>query len=167
MERVERIKSKIFNNTQIRNQRKVWRFKDRKVVFTNGCFDLLHLGHIEYLAKAADLGDVLVIGLNSDSSVRKLKGPGRPVTDEYARAMILASLTYVTTVILFDEETPYELIAMVQPNVLVKGADYKTEEIAGHDIVLAGGGEVVTIPLTEGYSTTAILSQLHDQAKNK
>ncbi|NQV01461.1 MAG: D-glycero-beta-D-manno-heptose 1-phosphate adenylyltransferase [Bacteroidia bacterium] len=163
MERVEQIKAKILTHDQIRNQRNIWRFKDKKVVFTNGCFDLLHLGHIEYLSKAADAGDVLVIGLNSDSSVRILKGPGRPVTDEHARAMILASLSFVTTVILFDEETPYELIALVQPDVLVKGADYKTEEIAGYDIILARGGEVITIPLTEGYSTTGILSEIKDQ----
>ncbi len=160
MERAERIKSKILTHAQIRNQRNIWRFKDRKVIFTNGCFDLLHLGHIEYLSKAADLGDVLVIGLNSDSSVRALKGPGRPVTNENARAMILASLSFVTTVVLFDEETPYDLIALVQPDIIVKGADYRTEEIIGHDIVLARGGEVVTIPLTEGYSTTDLIAKL-------
>ena len=163
MEKVEQIKLKIRTSDQIRNQRNFWSFKDRKVVFTNGCFDILHLGHIEYLSKAADLGDVLVIGLNSDSSVRALKGPGRPITDEHARAMILASLSFVTAVVIFDEETPYDLIATVQPDVLVKGADYRTEEIAGHDIILARGGKVITIPLTEGYSTTGILSKLQDQ----
>ncbi|MBL7138591.1 MAG: D-glycero-beta-D-manno-heptose 1-phosphate adenylyltransferase [Bacteroidales bacterium] len=163
MEKVEQIKLKIRTSDQIRNQRNFWSFKDRKVVFTNGCFDLLHLGHIEYLSKAADLGDVLVIGLNSDSSVRALKGPGRPITDEHARAMILASLSFVTAVVIFDKETPYDLIATVQPDVLVKGADYRTEEIAGHDIILARGGKVITIPLTEGYSTTGILSKLQDQ----
>lgn len=160
MERLERIKSKLLTRDQLRNLREVWSFKERRVVFTNGCFDLLHLGHIEYLAKASDLGDVLVIGLNSDSSVRRLKGPGRPVTNEEARAMILSSLSFVTAVILFDEETPYDLIAAVQPDVLVKGADYKPEEIAGHDIVLARGGEVVTVPLTAGYSTTDILKKI-------
>jgi len=160
MEKLEWIKSKIFTRDQIRNQRNVWRFKDRKVVFTNGCFDILHLGHIEYLSKASDLGDVLVIGLNSDRSVTALKGPGRPVTNEHARAVILASLSMVTTIVLFDEETPYDLIELVQPDILVKGADYRTEEIAGHDIVLARGGEVVTIPLTEGYSTTDLIARL-------
>ncbi|TSA27944.1 MAG: D-glycero-beta-D-manno-heptose 1-phosphate adenylyltransferase [Bacteroidetes bacterium] len=162
MERIERIKTRLFTRDQIRYQCNVWRFQDKKIVFTNGCFDLLHLGHIEYLSKAADLGDVLVIGLNSDSSVRKLKGAGRPVTCEEARALILASLSFVTAVVIFDEETPYDLITAVQPDILVKGADYKTDEIAGHDIVLARGGEVVTIPLTEGYSTSAILSKLKD-----
>lgn len=160
MERAEIIKAKILTRGQIRNQRNVWSFKERRVVFTNGCFDLLHLGHIEYLSKAADLGDVLVIGLNSDSSVRKLKGPGRPVTNEDARAMILASLSFVTAVVLFDEDTPYELITEVKPDVLVKGADYRTDQIAGHDIVLAYGGDVVTIPLTEGYSTTDLIARL-------
>jgi len=160
MEQAEKIKSKILTRDQIRNQRNVWTFKEKKVVFTNGCFDLLHLGHIEYLSKAADLGHVLVIGLNSDASVRGLKGPGRPVTNEDARAMILASLTFVTAVILFDEETPHNLISEVQPDVLVKGADYKTEEIVGHDIVLARGGEVISIPLTEGYSTSDIIKKL-------
>ena len=164
MEKVEQIKSKLFTREQIRNQCNVWRFKEKKIVFTNGCFDLLHLGHIEYLSKAADSGDVLVIGLNSDSSVRALKGPGRPITDEHARAMILASLSFVTAVVLFDEETPYELIATMQPDVLVKGADYKTEEIAGHDIVLARGGEVVTVPMTKGYSTSDIIAKLRDSS---
>ncbi|MFC2102633.1 D-glycero-beta-D-manno-heptose 1-phosphate adenylyltransferase [Bacteroidota bacterium] len=163
MEQLEKNRAKILTRDQIRNQRNVWNFKDRKVVFTNGCFDLLHLGHIEYLSKAADLGNVLVIGLNSDSSVRGLKGPDRPLTNEDARAMILASLSFVTTVVLFDEETPYNLITEVQPDILVKGADYTTEEIAGHDIVLGRGGEVVTILLTEGYSTTDLIEKLKKQ----
>ncbi|MBE0648834.1 MAG: D-glycero-beta-D-manno-heptose 1-phosphate adenylyltransferase [Bacteroidales bacterium] len=160
MEQLEKIKAKILPRDQIRNLRNVWTFKERKVIFTNGCFDILHLGHIEYLSKAADLGHVLVIGLNSDSSVRRLKGPGRPVTNEDARAMILASLSFVTAIVIFDEETPHRLIEQLQPDVLVKGADYTTEEIAGHDIVLERGGEVVTIPLTEGYSTTDIIKKI-------
>lgn len=160
MERMERIKAKVLTRDRLRQQHNIWHFKKRKVVFTNGCFDLLHLGHIEYLSKAADLGDVLVIGLNSDRSVRKLKGGGRPVLNEKARAMILASLFFVTAVILFDEETPYDLISEVKPDVLIKGADYEIGEIAGHDIVQAYGGEVVTIPLTEGYSTTDIIEKL-------
>ncbi|MBN1197804.1 MAG: D-glycero-beta-D-manno-heptose 1-phosphate adenylyltransferase [Bacteroidales bacterium] len=160
MEKLERIKAKILTRDQIRAQRNVWYFKEKKVVFTNGCFDLLHLGHIEYLSKAADLGDVLVIGLNSDSSVRKLKGEGRPLMNEYARAMVLSSLSFVTAVILFNEETPYDLIAGVKPDVLVKGADYEIGQIAGYDLVQAHGGTVVTIPLTEGYSTSGIIEKL-------
>ncbi|MFH1296411.1 MAG: D-glycero-beta-D-manno-heptose 1-phosphate adenylyltransferase [Bacteroidota bacterium] len=162
MEITERIKSKLFTREQIRNQCNIWRFKEKKIVFTNGCFDLLHLGHIEYLSKAADAGDVLVIGLNSDNSVRMLKGTGRPVMNEHARAMILASLSYVTAVVLFDEENPYELIATIQPDILVKGADYRIEEIAGHDIVQSRGGEVITVPLTKGYSTTDLIAKLRN-----
>jgi rfaE bifunctional protein nucleotidyltransferase chain/domain len=126
------------------------------VVFTNGCFDILHLGHIEYLAKAAMLGNILVIGINSDSSVQKIKGKSRPINDERSRSMVLASLEFVTNVVLFDEETPYELIKTIQPDILVKGKDYTVEQIVGHDIVLAKGGKVETIELTPGYSTTAI-----------
>ncbi|NQV01779.1 MAG: D-glycero-beta-D-manno-heptose 1-phosphate adenylyltransferase [Bacteroidia bacterium] len=160
MEKLERIKTKIFNREQIKNQCNIWRFEEKRIVFTNGCFDILHLGHIDYLTQAADLGDVLIIGLNSDNSVRAIKGPDRPINHEDARAIIIASLSFVTAVILFDEETPYELIKLVQPDILVKGADYAVDEIAGFDIVQAHGGEVVTIPLTEGYSTTDLISRL-------
>ena len=134
----------------------MWNFKNQKIVFTNGCFDILHLGHIEYLAKAADLGDVLVVGLNSDRSVNRIKGETRPINDEHSRSMVLASLEFVTAVVIFDEETPYELIKTIQPDILVKGKDWKVEEIAGFDIVLAKGGKVETIELTPGYSTTGI-----------
>jgi rfaE bifunctional protein nucleotidyltransferase chain/domain len=156
MKKIEFISSKILDREQLRRACVVWSFKDRKVVFTNGCFDILHFGHIEYLAKAAELGDVLVIGMNSDSSVHRIKGESRPINDEHSRSMVLASLEFVTAVVLFDEETPYELIKTIQPDILVKGKDYKIEEIAGHDIVLAKGGKVETIKLTPGYSTTAI-----------
>jgi D-glycero-beta-D-manno-heptose 1-phosphate adenylyltransferase len=156
MGKLDLITSKIFTRENILKQCAVWRLKETKIIFTNGCFDLLHLGHIEYLAKAADIGGVLVIGLNSDISVRKIKGDHRPINDEHSRAMILASLSFVNAVILFNEETPYELIRIIQPDILVKGKDYKVEEIAGHDIVLANGGKVVTIELTGGYSTSDI-----------
>ncbi|MCU0433693.1 MAG: D-glycero-beta-D-manno-heptose 1-phosphate adenylyltransferase [Bacteroidia bacterium] len=133
------------------------RFFGRKVVFTNGCFDLLHLGHVDYLAKAASFGDYLIVGLNSDASVKLLqKGPARPLQDEHSRSHVLAALHVVDAVVLFDEETPYELIKFIQPDVLVKGADYKVEEIAGHDIVLAGGGKVELVEFVPGYSTSAI-----------
>jgi rfaE bifunctional protein nucleotidyltransferase chain/domain len=138
----------------------VSRFKKRKIVFTNGCFDILHRGHIQYLAQAAGFGDSLVIGLNTDESVKKLKGPSRPYLDENARALILASLSFVAAVLLFDEETPYELIKKVQPDFLVKGGDYKVEEIVGYDIVKAMGGEVLTIELVKGYSSTSIINKL-------
>jgi len=156
MSKLEILSSKILDKDQLRRACVVWNFKSRKVVFTNGCFDILHLGHIEYLSKAADLGDILVIGLNSDKSAHKLKGNSRPINDEHSRSIVLAALEFVTAVVLFDEETPYDLISTIQPDILVKGKDYKVEEIAGHDIVLAKGGRVETIELTPGYSTTAI-----------
>lgn len=165
MEQLNIIQSKIFTRERIVRQANIWRFKEQKIVFTNGCFDILHLGHIEYLSKAADLGDVLVIGLNTDSSVTKLKGDDRPLNNEHARAMILASLSFVTAVVLFDEDTPENLIRLIQPDVLAKGADYKVEEIAGHEIVLARGGKIETIELTQGYSTTSMIDKIrHDNS---
>lgn len=140
-----------------------WRFHGKQVVFTNGCFDILHLGHIDYLSKAADLGQVLVVGLNTDASVRKLKGPGRPVNDQNARASLIASLFFVTQVVLFDEDTPYELIKSVQPDILVKGSDYKPEEIVGYDVVKARNGQVVTIDFLEGFSTSGLIEKLRKE----
>ena len=142
------------------NTLSLWRFKDDKIVFTNGCFDILHKGHIEYLAKAASLGTKLVIGLNTDASVTRLKGDSRPVNDENARALLLASLVFVDKVILFDTDTPRDLIDFVQPDVLVKGGDYKPEEIVGYDIVKAKGGEIVTLDFVEGYSTTSLIEKM-------
>jgi rfaE bifunctional protein nucleotidyltransferase chain/domain len=139
-----------------------YRFKDYKIVFTNGCFDLIHLGHIDYLAKASDLGDVLIIGLNTDASTRRLKGPTRPINNEHARAMVLASLTFIDTIVLFDEDTPYNLIKTIQPDILVKGADYNPEDIVGYDIVTAKGGKVVTIDYLPGYSTSLIEKRIKD-----
>lgn len=136
-------------------------FRRKSIVFTNGCFDVLHRGHIQYLGQAADLGDYLVIGLNSDSSVRKLKGPSRPYLDELTRAEILASLGFVTVVVIFDEETPYELIKKIKPNFLVKGGDYKPKDIVGYDIVKALGGQILTIPLTEGFSSSSIIDKIN------
>jgi rfaE bifunctional protein nucleotidyltransferase chain/domain len=133
-----------------------WQNSGQKVVFTNGCFDLLHRGHVDYLAKAADCGQKLVIGVNTDASVSKLKGPNRPIQDEQSRLQILASLQCVDAVILFDEETPYDLIKALQPNVLVKGSDYQPENIVGYDVVTAKGGEVKTIDFIPGFSTSAI-----------
>ena len=139
----------------------LWRFKADKIVFTNGCFDILHKGHIEYLAKAASLGTKLIIGLNTDASVKRLKGDSRPVNDENARALLLASLLFVDKVILFDTDTPRDLIDFVQPDILVKGGDYKPEEIVGYDIVKAKGGEIITIDLVEGYSTTSTIEKMN------
>jgi D-glycero-beta-D-manno-heptose 1-phosphate adenylyltransferase len=150
----EKINSKILTPESLKLKLGLWKFRDRKIVFTNGCFDLLHLGHVDYLGKAAELGDVLVVGVNTDASVRKLKGKNRPINHEDQRLRILASMFFVDAVILFDEDTPYELIRTIQPHVLVKGGDYTPDTIAGADIVAAGGGFVHVIPLLAGYSTT-------------
>lgn len=160
MDKLRVIKSKIIKTDSIQNWLTYWRFKRKMIVFTNGCFDILHRGHIEYLSKAAKNGDVLIVGLNTDKSVKKLKGPGRPYQDQKSRALILASLHFVTAVILFNEETPYELIKLIQPDVLVKGGDYKPEEIVGYDIVKAKGGKVVTIDYINGYSTSSIIERI-------
>ena len=162
MKRLEIIRKKIFNYTDSDFSRllAIWKFQDKKIVFTNGCFDILHLGHIDYLAAASELGDLLVIGLNTDESVRKIKGANRPIQDEVARAFVLASLGFVDAVVYFGEDTPYNLIKTIQPDILVKGADYKPEDIVGYDIVKNKGGEVVTIEFLEGYSTTGIENKI-------
>jgi rfaE bifunctional protein nucleotidyltransferase chain/domain len=160
MNNLERISNKIVDRQKLINLLSIWNFQDKKIVFTNGCFDILHLGHIDYLSKAKDQGQILIIGVNTDNSVKRLKGKNRPITDENSRATILASLQFVDTVILFDEDTPYELIKFVQPDVLVKGSDYKPEDIVGYDIVKAKNGNVVTIDFLEGYSTTAIENKI-------
>ena len=126
-----------------------WKQKGLKVVFTNGCFDILHLGHLDYLEKSRNLGDKLVIGLNTDGSVRQLKGPNRPINAEFSRARMLAALSFVDMVIPFDEETPLELIKKVKPDILIKGKDYSIENIVGAEFVLANGGEVKTIEILE------------------
>ncbi len=136
------------------------RFKSKKIVFTNGCFDILHLGHVDYLRKARDLGDVLIVGLNTDASVSRIKGPLRPVQDEKSRAELMASLAFVDAVVLFDEPTPYNLIKQVQPDILVKGKDYQAEDVVGYDVVMAKGGEVLTIDLVEGYSTSNVIERI-------
>ena len=156
MSKLDLLKNKIVTAEQITLLLNGWRLQNQKIVFTNGCFDLLHLGHIDYLAKAADLGYKLIVGLNSDRSVSGLKGAGRPITNEQSRAGILAALFFVDAVILFDEQTPVNLITKIKPDVLVKGADYSIDQIVGADIVFQNGGEVKTIAYLPGYSTTAI-----------
>lgn len=155
------VRTKIFDTPEaLQAQLELWRNHSQKIVFTNGCFDILHLGHVDYLAKAADLGDKLIIGVNTDRSVSALKGEHRPIQNQNARLHILASLGFVDAVILFDEPTPYELIKLVQPDVLVKGSDYKPEEIVGYDIVSAKGGEIKTLDFIPGYSTSAIEAKI-------
>jgi len=132
---------------------------ENRIVFTNGCFDLLHRGHIYYLSRARELGDLLVVGLNSDASVSLLKGPGRPVNKQEARAEVLGALAFVDYIIVFEEETPLDLITVLEPHILVKGGDYKVEDIVGHREVTSRGGRVVTIPLLEGYSSSLIIDR--------
>jgi len=162
MEMLSILRRKILNNEKLKSQLAVWRFQNKKIVFTNGCFDIIHAGHIDYLSKAKDLGNILLIGLNTDDSVRRLKGANRPVNDEKARALIIAAMQFVDAVVLFDEDTPYELIKTVQPDILVKGSDYKPEDIVGADIVLAKGGEIKTIDFLEGYSTSGIIERIRE-----
>lgn len=140
-----------------------WKTEGKKMVFTNGVFDLLHIGHITYLAKAAELGDKLIIGLNSDSSVKRIKGEGRPINDENSRAALLAALFFVDAIVLFGEDTPLNLITELLPDVLVKGADYAVENIVGGKEVIANGGDVKTIDFVEGYSSTSIIQKIRNQ----
>ena len=156
MKNLEIISKKILTKDKLTGQLAVWRFFNKRIVWTNGCFDLLHLGHIDYLSKAKDEGDILIVGVNTDESVKKIKKAGRPITDEKSRSTIVASLHFVDAVVLFDEDTPYEIIKLIQPDILVKGSDYKAENIVGYDIVKAKGGQVVAIDFLPGYSTTAI-----------
>lgn len=149
---------KILHRAEIADFRK--NNADKKIVFTNGCFDILHVGHKRYLQKAAELGDLLIIGVNSDASVKRLKGPERPINNENDRAEILAAIGFVDNVVIFDEDTPYELIKDVQPDILVKGGDYKPEQVVGRDIVQERGGELVLIPFVEGKSTTNIIKKI-------
>lgn len=133
--------------------------EQHKLVFTNGCFDVLHRGHIYYLSRARELGDLLVLGLNSDESVSRLKGPGRPVNQQQARAEVLAGLAFVDHIVIFPEDTPLNLINAVRPHVLIKGGDYKVDEIVGYQEVRSWGGSVKTIPLLKGYSSTSIIDR--------
>jgi D-glycero-beta-D-manno-heptose 1-phosphate adenylyltransferase len=133
-----------------------WKSDGCKVVFTNGCFDLLHYGHIHYLAEARDLGDKLIVGLNSAASVRRLKGLNRPINDELTRQHLLAALAFVDAVVVFEDDTPHDLIKLIEPDILVKGGDWQPSQIVGSDIVLAKGGEVKSLPFIDGYSTTNI-----------
>ncbi len=152
--------SKILSLSQAIEQAAQWRANGQRIVFTNGCFDIVHLGHIDYLEKARALGDRLVLGLNTDASVSRIKGPLRPVVDEYARSRMMAAMQFIDLVVLFDEPTPKELIEAIRPDILVKGDDYTVATIVGADFVLANGGTVETIPLVKGYSTTSLIERI-------
>lgn len=152
---------KIMNREALRRIVMTWRLKNSKVVFTNGCFDILHLGHVDYLEKARALGDRLILGLNTDASVQRLqKGTERPLQNQEARARIMASLEFVDAVCIFDEDTPLELINFLQPDILVKGDDYSIDNIVGASEVMSWGGKVFTIPLVKGHSTTNIVNKI-------
>lgn len=160
MHKQEWIQRRIFSKEALLKQRNVWESMGKKVVFTNGCFDILHHGHLDLIAKAADMGNVLVVGLNTDASVKRLKGPDRPVNNEADRLFQMASLLCVDAVCLFDEDTPKELIELVRPHVLVKGGDYTIDKIVGADYVQAHGGSVEIIPFVQGYSTSGLIDTI-------
>lgn len=154
------IRNKIVSKDTLLHRLNGWRVKSDTIVFTNGCFDILHKGHIALLLEAAHEGKRLIVGINTDNSVRRLKGAGRPVNNEQDRALLLAAQAYVDAVVLFDEDTPYELIRAVMPDVLVKGGDYAADTIVGAGLVTANGGKVVIVPTVAGYSTTGIINKL-------
>ncbi|MBP8848984.1 MAG: D-glycero-beta-D-manno-heptose 1-phosphate adenylyltransferase [Breznakibacter sp.] len=160
MNHYQNILDKIVNHDTAKGLVSLWQSNNNEIVFTNGCFDILHRGHVEYLAKAASLGHKLVLGLNTDNSVSRIKGPLRPVVDQNSRAVLLAALGFIDLVVFFDEETPYELIKLIQPDILVKGSDYKPESIVGYDIVTEKGGRVETIDFVDGFSTTSLIEKI-------
>jgi len=160
MKKSDTLKERIFSRQELMQEVKRLRLKSKSIAFTNGVFDILHEGHIAVLAEAALFADVLIVGVNSDSSVKKLKGDSRPINNEDSRALIIASLIMVDDVVIFEEETPVELIKMIKPDVLVKGGDYTLETMVGAKEVLDNGGRVEIIPTREGFSTTNIISRI-------
>ena len=160
MSHLKSINTKILPLKSLKNQVTNWKKTGKKVVFTNRCFDLIHRGHIEALAQTADLGDKLIIGLNSDVSIKKLKGESRPIIDENSRAILLASLSFVDAIVLFSEETPLNLISNLNPDILAKGGDYKINTIVGHEIIRKNGGEVILVPFVEGFSSSNIIDKI-------
>ena len=160
MSHLNTLKNKIFTLEELKTQVESWKNSGEKVVFTNGRFDIVHRGHIEVLARTADLGSKFIIGLNSDSSIKKLKGDDRPIINEQSRAILLASLSFVDAVVLFSEETPINLISTLVPDVLAKGGDYEIKTIVGHEIVQKNGGKVILVPFVDGFSSTNIIDKI-------
>ena len=160
MKDIQLINKKNLSRDQLTLQSAIWKAEGKKVVFTNGCFDILHRGHLEILSTAATFGDILVVGMNADASVKRLKGEQRPVNDEEFRCHMMASLAIVDAVCLFHEDTPLELIKSFKPDVLVKGGDYTLSQIVGAEEVIQYGGEVKIVPLVKGYSTSALISAI-------
>lgn len=157
---MKELEAKILDWINAKRQVDSWKANGEKIVFTNGCFDLIHYGHIHYLAEAKSLGSKLVIGLNDDQSVSRLKGSNRPVKDQFNRQYMLASFLFVDAVILFSQDTPKELIQLLMPDVLVKGGDWQPKDIVGSDIVQAAGGEVRSLPFVKGHSTTSLVNKI-------
>jgi D-glycero-beta-D-manno-heptose 1-phosphate adenylyltransferase len=157
---MEKSSDKIKSLSEAQKKIAEWKSKGQKVVFTNGCFDIIHLGHVDYLEKARSLGDRLVLGLNTDDSVSRFKGPERPLQDENSRARVLAGFQFIDLVVFFNEDTPLNLISELKPDILVKGSDYLAEDIVGADVVKKGGGVVKTIDFVPGYSTTRIVEKI-------
>lgn len=160
MKSIQSIPAKIFEIKDLLLQLKRWRLQSKKIVFTNGVFDILHQGHIASLSEAATFGDILIVGLNADASVKRLKGNSRPVNTQQSRALLLASLLMVDAIVIFEEDTPLQLITAIIPDVLVKGGDYTREQIVGATEVIAAGGEVKIVPILEGFSTTGIIEKM-------
>jgi D-glycero-beta-D-manno-heptose 1-phosphate adenylyltransferase len=155
------IQKKIFSLSDLLKQQAAWKVLDKKIVFTNGCFDILHEGHIFSLSQAAKEGDILIVGVNSDASTKRLKGNARPINNQNSRALLLASLIMVDAVVIFEEDTPLNLITTLLPNVIVKGGDYTVEQVVGAKEVITNGGNVVINPIVPGFSTTLILEKIH------
>lgn len=160
MSSLNNIKNKFFTLEELAVQSQNWKNDGEKIVFTNGCFDVVHKGHVEVLARTSDLGDKLIIGLNSDVSISNIKGPSRPIIDEDSRKLLLAAFSFIDAIVLFDEETPYNLINTLKPDVLAKGGDYKIKDIVGADIVKAYGGHIITVPLTPNFSSSNIIDRI-------
>ncbi len=160
MKSVQAIPNKIFTIDSLKHQLKRWRLQNKKIVFTNGVFDILHQGHIASLCQAAELGNILIVGVNADASVKRLKGNSRPINNENSRTLILAALLITDAVIVFEEDTPYHLITTIMPDVLVKGGDYTIDTIVGSKEVIANGGQVIIAPTVAGFSTTGIIERM-------
>jgi D-beta-D-heptose 7-phosphate kinase/D-beta-D-heptose 1-phosphate adenosyltransferase len=161
--KLNKLKAKILNIKDLSQIIKKWRLNGDKIIFTNGCFDIIHLGHLEILARSADLGDKLIVGINSDISVKKIKGNSRPIIEEDSRAKQLAAIEFIDAVILFNEDTPHNLISFINPDIITKGGDYKKNDVIGNELMNKKDGEVVIIPLTQGYSTTSILEKIKNE----
>ena len=161
MDNLTRISKKICSRLDLQKLIDNWKQNNNKIVFTNGCFDIVHRGHIDVLSKIADLGDKLIIGLNSDSSIKRIKGADRPIIDQFSRSLLLASIEFIDAVVIFENDTPIELINSIKPDILAKGGDYEVEKIVGYNTVIKNGGKVITVPLVKGLSTTNIINYIN------